>query len=64
MTDRHSPAEQADRSFEFFLQFHREVPRQGPGTPEATADAFRRIAPHLPPRPASSTSGAAAVGRR
>jgi hypothetical protein len=26
-----------DRSFQFFLQFHHGIPRQGPGTPEATA---------------------------
>lgn len=42
----------SERSFEFFLQFHRDVPRQGPGTPEATADAFRRVQPLLPPAPA------------
>lgn len=41
----------SDRSFEFFLQFHHGVPRQGPGTPEATADAFRRIQKLLPPEP-------------
>jgi SAM-dependent methyltransferase len=41
----------SDRSFEFFLQFHRDVPRQGPGTTEATADAFRRIQHLLPPEP-------------
>ena len=39
------------RSFEFFLQFHRNVPRQGPGTPEATAEAFQRVRPFLPPTP-------------
>jgi len=42
----------SDRSFEFFLQFHHGVPRQGPGTPEATRRAFRRIQPLLPPSPA------------
>ncbi len=41
----------SDRSFEFFLQFHRNVPRQGPGTPEATAKAFRGVRPFLPPAP-------------
>ena len=41
----------SDRSFEFFLQFHRDVPRQGPGTTEATVDAFRRIQELLPPEP-------------
>ncbi len=41
----------SNRSFEFFLQFHRNVPRQGPGTPEATAEAFRRVRPFLPPAP-------------
>lgn len=41
----------SDRSFEFFLQFHKDVPRQGPGLPEATVDAFRRIEKHLPKKP-------------
>ncbi len=41
-----------DRSFEFFLQFHQGIPRQGPGTDEATARAFRRVEPLLPPAPA------------
>lgn len=41
----------SDRSFQFFLEFHRGTPRQGPGTPEATADAFRRIESRLPPSP-------------
>jgi SAM-dependent methyltransferase len=41
-----------DASFQFFLQFHRGVARKGPGTAEATADAFRRVAPLLPPSPA------------
>lgn len=40
------------KAFQFFLQFHHGTPRQGPGTPEATADAFRRIQPLLPPAPA------------
>jgi SAM-dependent methyltransferase len=39
-------------SFQFFLQFHHGVPRKGPGTAEATADAFRRIQPLLPASPA------------
>jgi len=42
----------SDRSFQFFLQFHHGIPRQGPGTPEATADALRRIQALLPPSPA------------
>lgn len=41
-----------DRSFQFFLQFHQGVLRKGPGTDAATAEAFRRIAPRLPPEPA------------
>ncbi len=41
-----------DRSFQFFLQFHQGVLRKGPGTDAATAEAFRRVEPLLPPRPA------------
>ena len=41
-----------EQSFQFFLRFHHGVPRKGPGTAAATADAFRRIAPLLPPSPA------------
>lgn len=41
----------SDRSFQFFLQFHHHIPRQGPGTPEATTEAFRRLEPLLPPTP-------------
>ncbi|HEY3449597.1 MAG TPA: class I SAM-dependent methyltransferase [Myxococcales bacterium] len=41
----------SDRSFQFFLQFHQGVPRQGPGLAEATVDAFRRIQALLPPEP-------------
>lgn len=41
-----------DRSFQFFLQFHHGIPRQGPGTLAATTDAFRRIETLLPPSPA------------
>lgn len=41
----------SDRSFQFFLQFHHGIPRQGPGTAEATARAFRRIEALLPPAP-------------
>lgn len=40
------------KAFEYFLEFHREIPRKGPGTAAATAEAFRRIAPLLPPSPA------------
>lgn len=39
------------RAFEFFLRFHRGIPRQGPGTPEATTRAFRGIEALLPPVP-------------
>ncbi len=41
-----------DRAFQFFLQFHHGLLRKGPGTDEATAEAFRRIEPLLPPAPA------------
>jgi SAM-dependent methyltransferase len=41
-----------DRSFQFFLQFHHGIPRKGPGSAEATADAFRRIETLLPSSPA------------
>jgi SAM-dependent methyltransferase len=41
-----------DRSFQFFLQFHQGPLRKGPGTDAATAEAFRRLAPLLPPSPA------------
>jgi SAM-dependent methyltransferase len=42
----------SDRSFQFFLQFHHGIPRKGPGSAEATARAFQRIEPLLPPSPA------------
>lgn len=41
----------SSRSFEYFLQFHRALPRQGPGTPEATTEAFERVRSWLPPAP-------------
>jgi SAM-dependent methyltransferase len=41
-----------DRSFQFFLQFHHGILRKGPGSAEATAQAFRRIVGRLPPSPA------------
>lgn len=41
-----------EQSFQFFLQFHEGIPRKGPGTAAATAEAFRRIEPLLPPSPA------------
>jgi SAM-dependent methyltransferase len=53
----------SDRSFEFFLQFHRGVPRQGPGTPEATTEAFRRIERLLPPSPAILDVGCGTGGQ-
>ncbi len=40
-----------ERAFQFFLQFHHGVLRKGPGTDAATAEAFRRVEPLLPPRP-------------
>lgn len=40
-----------ERAFQFFLQFHQGTPRQGPGTPGATTEAFRRIQALLPPTP-------------
>ena len=42
----------SERSFQFFLQFHHGLPRQGPGSTESTAKAFRIIEPLLPPEPA------------
>ncbi len=41
-----------EQSFQFFLRFHHGIPRKGPGTDAATAEAFHRIAPLLPPSPA------------
>lgn len=41
-----------EQSFQFFLRFHHGLTRKGPGTAAATAEAFRRIAPLLPPSPA------------
>lgn len=52
-----------DRSFEFFLQFHHGIPRQGPGTVAATTDAFGRIAPRLPPSPAILDLGCGSGGQ-
>ncbi len=52
-----------DRSFRFFLQFHHGIPRQGPGTPEATAEAFRRIRALLPPSPAVLDLGCGSGGQ-
>jgi SAM-dependent methyltransferase len=39
------------RSFHFFLQFHHDLHRKGPGSDAATARAFRRIEGLLPPSP-------------
>jgi SAM-dependent methyltransferase len=52
-----------DRSFQFFRQFHHGIPRQGPGTPDATADAFRRIERLLPPAPAILDLGCGSGGQ-
>jgi SAM-dependent methyltransferase len=52
-----------DRSFEFFLQFHQGIPRQGPGTAAATTDAFRRIERLLPPSPAILDLGCGSGGQ-
>ncbi|HSN68727.1 MAG TPA: class I SAM-dependent methyltransferase, partial [Thermoanaerobaculia bacterium] len=52
-----------DRSFQFFLLFHEGIPRQGPGTPGATADAFRRVRPLLPPSPAILDLGCGGGGQ-
>ncbi len=41
-----------ERAFQFFLQFHQGPLRKGPGTDAATAEAFRRVQPLLPPSPA------------
>ncbi len=40
-----------ERAFQFFLQFHHGLLRKGPGTDAATAEAFRRVEPLLPPSP-------------
>jgi SAM-dependent methyltransferase len=53
----------SERSFQFFLQFHHGVPRQGPGTPAATEKAFRRIEPLLPPSPAILDVGCGSGGQ-
>jgi SAM-dependent methyltransferase len=53
----------SDRSFQFFLKFHHGTPRQGPGTPEATAEAFRRIQSLLPPSPAILDLGCGSGGQ-
>lgn len=52
-----------ERSFQFFLLFHEGIPRQGPGTPGATADAFRRVQPLLPPSPAILDLGCGGGGQ-
>lgn len=52
-----------ERTFRFFLQFHRGTPRQGPGTPEATTTAFRRIEALLPPSPAILDLGCGSGGQ-
>lgn len=41
-----------ERAFQYFLTFHQGLLRKGPGTDAATADAFRRVEPLLPPAPA------------
>ena len=41
-----------ERAFQFFLQFHHGLLRKGPGLDTATAEAFRRVEPLLPPSPA------------
>lgn len=51
------------KSFEFLLKFHEGIPRQGPGTPEATREAFRHIASLLPPRPAILDVGCGSGGQ-
>lgn len=53
----------SERSFQFFLLFHHGIPRQGPGTPGATADAFRRVQPLLPPSPAILDLGCGCGGQ-
>jgi len=53
----------SDRTFQFFLRFHHGVPRQGPGTKAATADAFRRIEPLLPPSPVILDLGCGSGGQ-
>jgi serine/threonine-protein kinase HipA len=52
-----------DRWFQFFLQFHHGIPRQGPGTAAATTDAFRRIERLLPPSPTILDLGCGSGGQ-
>ncbi len=52
-----------DRSFQFFLQFHHGIPRQGPGTPQATADAFHRVQRMLLPASAILDLGCGSGGQ-
>jgi SAM-dependent methyltransferase len=52
-----------ERAFQFFLQFHQGTPRQGPGTPGATAEAFRRIEALLPPTPSILDLGCGSGGQ-
>jgi len=52
-----------DRSFQFFQQFHHGIPRQGPGTVEATVEAFRRIQPLLPTSPTVLDLGCGSGGQ-
>lgn len=52
-----------ERAFQFFLQFHHGTPRQGPGTTEATTEAFRRIEALLPPSPAILDLGCGSGGQ-
>ena len=40
-----------ERAFQFFLRFHHGLLRKGPGTDAATAEAFHRVEPLLPPSP-------------
>jgi SAM-dependent methyltransferase len=51
------------RAFEFFLQLHHGIPRQGPGTEEATARAFRHIEGLLPVAPSILDVGCGSGGQ-
>jgi SAM-dependent methyltransferase len=52
-----------ERAFQFFLQFHKGIPRQGPGTPNATTEAFHRIEAMLPPVPSILDLGCGSGGQ-
>jgi SAM-dependent methyltransferase len=52
-----------ERAFQYFLKFHQGIPRQGPGTPSATIEAFRRVQALLPPAPSILDLGCGGGGQ-